>query len=154
MDEAFKVTCQVSSTTPGLDAIPTKSLAIGWPVIGHRITCLFHSCLESGTHPRTFKGAAIIVVPKSGRRGPLTTESVNTDLPPLVLKRRNRKAPNLLIFLPALFTVRWRTAYSDRANVVQYRSAPLQTWLLRNRGHVTALSTMDVKGAFDGIPRY
>ncbi|POS85862.1 hypothetical protein EPUL_004035 [Erysiphe pulchra] len=66
--EAFKATCQASTTSPGEDELTTTCLRLAWPILGDHITNFFNKCIELGIHPSAFKRAIAIILPKSGRR--------------------------------------------------------------------------------------
>ncbi|POS81998.1 hypothetical protein EPUL_005489, partial [Erysiphe pulchra] len=67
-EEAYRATCKVSSTSPGDDEITAEILRLSWQVLGDRITHFFNCCIQFGTHPKVFKTAIIIILPKNGKR--------------------------------------------------------------------------------------
>lgn len=66
--EAYKATCLAKSTTPGTDEIETKMLKDIWPSLGDRITSLFQKCIAEGRHPKAFKRAEVVMIPKPNKR--------------------------------------------------------------------------------------
>ncbi len=68
LEEARRAVCQTKSTTPGIDEIPVGVLKEVWPYLGTRITALFQACVSLQVHPRVFKKAEVLILPKSGKR--------------------------------------------------------------------------------------
>lgn len=66
--EAYRATCQVTSSCPGKDELTAMVLRKAWPVLGQKITHFFNACIRLGTHPRTFKTANVVIIPKPGKR--------------------------------------------------------------------------------------
>lgn len=67
-EEAYRATCNVRSSSPGDDEINVEILRLSWQTLGDRITNLFNCCIQLGIHPKVFKTANIIIIPKNGKR--------------------------------------------------------------------------------------
>lgn len=53
--EAYNTTCQISSTTPGIDEITVQVIRSAWPIPRRRITNLFNHFIKLGVHPGSLK---------------------------------------------------------------------------------------------------
>ncbi|KAL5598854.1 uncharacterized protein BROUX77_005887 [Berkeleyomyces rouxiae] len=55
------------NTVPGLDDIPNQALKLAWEGLGEHITRLFRLCIERTHHPKLFKTACLVPIPKPGK---------------------------------------------------------------------------------------
>jgi ribonuclease HI len=61
------VTC-TGNTTPGADGITVLALQTTWEHTGEYIRALFEACLQLGYHPKVFREAEVVMIPKPGKR--------------------------------------------------------------------------------------
>ena len=66
--EIRKTLLGAGNTTPGDDEISVPLLKMAWPVLGSRITALFQASLHLGHHPKPFRNADVVFIPKAGKR--------------------------------------------------------------------------------------
>lgn len=68
--------CTVGSgnTCPGADGISVELLETCWDSIGSSVTQIFRACLRLGYHPKCFKVAEVVFLPKTGQ-DPTTVKS-------------------------------------------------------------------------------
>lgn len=155
--EAYAATCQVTSTSPGADEITASVLRMAWPTLGQRITNLFRQCLSLGIHPRAFKQADVVMLPKSGRRDRTIPKSYR---PIALLSCLGKGLERLLARRLAYWALKLEILARDQCSAISHRSATdLTTALLcdvreaQDKGQVAGMVTVDVKGAFDGVLR-
>ncbi|KAH8193506.1 hypothetical protein TruAng_012328 [Truncatella angustata] len=68
LEGAEACTVGVSSTSPGVDGLTLKILKACWPIIGKHVTDLFQRYLMVGYHPKPFKVADVVMIPKLGKK--------------------------------------------------------------------------------------
>ena len=155
--ESFRATCQVSSTSPGEDEITAPIIRLSWPILGERITRLFNKCAVHRVHPKIFKRAHIVILPKSGKRD----RTLHKSYRPIALlsclgKGLERLFARRLSFCSLKFDILGR----DQCSAISRRSATDLTTALvcdvneaLRKGKIAGMVTVDVKGAFDGVLR-
>jgi hypothetical protein len=62
----------VGNTSPGGDGITVRMLQAAWRHVGGHVRALYEACLAQGYHPKCFRHAEVVMIPKPGRRD-LTT---------------------------------------------------------------------------------
>jgi len=69
IDEAYKAVCCIGNTSPGADKITVRMLKAAWtvPEVSAAICLLYQRCLDLGYHPREFRKAQVVMVPKLDR---------------------------------------------------------------------------------------
>ncbi|KAI0999197.1 hypothetical protein K3495_g8999 [Podosphaera aphanis] len=155
--EVFKATSRVSSTSPGEDELTSACLCLAWPSLGDRITTLFNCCVQLGIHPRVFKRATVVILPKSGERD----RSISKSYRPISLLSCLGKGLELLIARRiSYWALKRQIIAHGQCSAVGHRTAcDLTTALLcdvrqawKDR-KVAGIVTVDVKGAFDRVLR-
>jgi len=66
-EEAEACTVGTRSSSPGFDTLTVRLMKACWPVIGEPVRALFQRCLLTGHHPRPFKTAEVVMIPKPGK---------------------------------------------------------------------------------------
>ncbi len=153
--EAYAATCQVSATTPGIDEIPVQAIQKAWKLLGPRITHLYQACLRQGVHPRTFKDARVVVLPKTGNRDWALPASYR---PIALLSCLGKGLERLMARRLAFWAKELKILAPDQCGAISQRSATdLTTALLSDindqwaQHRVAGMVTIDVQGAFDGV---
>lgn len=157
MEEVFRATCQVASTTPGSDEIPATALRMAWPILGPRIVTLFQNCYNKGVHPSVFKQAQVVVLPKSGPRDRSLPKAYR---PISLLSCLGKGLERLLARRISFLALRNDILAIDQCSAVSKRSAVDLTTALTcdvqtalDSKSVAGMVTVDIKGAFDGIAK-
>ncbi|KAL5606455.1 uncharacterized protein BROUX77_003648 [Berkeleyomyces rouxiae] len=143
------------NTAPGTDGIPNSAWKTAWKVLGPHLTALFRDCLEVGWHPKSFKTAVLVVIPKPGRDKSLprsyrviSLSTLGKGLERLVARRLAVQAVELKIIPRAYASAVPRRAAADLtlalADKIKGRSRYKET---------TTFATYDIKGAFDAVKR-
>lgn len=153
--EAFNATCQIPSTSPGIDEITAQVIRSAWPILGKRITNLFDQCVKLGVHPKTFKQANIIILSKPGKRD----HTLPTSYRPIALLSCLGKGLERLIARRISYCAqKFNILAQNQCGAVSRRSAvDLTTALICDvksalgSGKIAGIVTVDVKGAFDGV---
>lgn len=153
--EAFSATCQVSSTSPGEDELTAPIIRLAWNTLGKRINNLFDRCVHLGVHPKIFKQANVIILPKSGRR----ERSLPLSYRPIaLLSRLGKDLERLLARFKSYCASKYEILTQNQCSAIRQRSAVfLKTALICDirkallDGKVAGIVTIDFKGAFDGI---
>lgn len=68
LEEARISTLRRGNTSPGSDNITVKVLRATWHIIGPHVRRLYEGCLSIGHHPKSFREAEVVMIPKPGRR--------------------------------------------------------------------------------------
>ncbi|KAL5606020.1 uncharacterized protein BROUX77_003213 [Berkeleyomyces rouxiae] len=147
---------RLGNTAPGTDSIPNSAWKTAWKVLGPHLTALFRGCLEVGWHPKSFKTAVLVVIPKPGRDKSLPRSyrlisllsTLGKGLERLVARRLAVQAVELKIIPRAYASAAPRRAAADLtlalADKIKGRSRYKET---------TTFATYDIKGAFDAVKR-
>ncbi|KAI0994911.1 hypothetical protein K3495_g13269, partial [Podosphaera aphanis] len=155
--EALNATCRVSSTSPREDELTSSCLRLAWPTLGDRITKLFNSCVQLGIHPRAFKRATVVILPKPGKRDRSIPKSYR---PISLLSCLGKGLERLIARRISYWALKLQIIACDQCSAVGHRSASDLTTALvcdvrqawRDK-KVAGVVTVDVKGAFDGVLR-
>ncbi|KAE8258688.1 hypothetical protein A4X13_0g1519, partial [Tilletia indica] len=59
---------QAQDKAAGPDEIPFRALRAAWPILEERLFIFFAEALKVGWHPRPFRRATLVVLPKAGKR--------------------------------------------------------------------------------------
>ena len=145
---------RTKSTTPGPDEVPAAAYRLAWPVVKRATEALYSGCLATGWHPRLFRKAAIVAIPKekpdmSSPRSyrPIALLSVlGKGLERLVARRIAWTAIKKKVLHPQHFGALPGRSATDLAAAVVH---DMEEALLR--GQVGTMLTLDVKGAFDAV---
>ncbi|KKF92045.1 Endonuclease [Ceratocystis platani] len=144
------------NTAPGEDGIPNTAWKLAWPTFGQCIVKLFNCCLEVGYHPRVFKSATMVAIPKPHRDRTLPRSyrlisllsTLGKSLERAVARKLSTQAVELQI-IPVHY-----------ASAVPRRAATDLTWKLADvimgeskLKKITSLVTFDIKGAFDAVKK-
>ena len=154
-NEVFAATCRVPSTSPGADECTAAMLKVAWPVIGARITTLFRRLIQEGVHPKIFKHAETVILPKSGRRD---RSLPNSYRPIALLSCMGKGLERLLARRLTFSALKLKILARNQCSAVSRRSATDLTTALAadvekawSQKLVAGMVTVDVKGAFDGV---
>ena len=144
-----------SNTAPGSDEITSEVLRHAWPLIADHVYSLFNSCLSLGYHPRCFRQAILIMIPKPNKSDFSSPRSYH---PIALLSVLGKGLERLLAKRIAWISVRKKVLASQQFGALPGRSAvDLTTCLTHdveralNEGRTATLLTLDVKGAFDAV---
>ncbi|KAI1000325.1 hypothetical protein K3495_g7870 [Podosphaera aphanis] len=143
------------NTAPGEDEIPTAILKMAWSLIGSPVTNLFRSCLNVGFHPTCVKKAILVMVSKSNK---LDKSNPRSFRPIALLSVLGKGLERLVTRRLSWVAINGKVLASQQFGATPLRSATdLTTCLVHdvetalNRKLTASVSTLDVKGAFDGI---
>lgn len=153
--EIFKAVCVAKSSSPDRGKVPAKILQACWPVIKDRVRSLFRQCIQIGIHPKIFKQAKIIMIPKSGQRDRTLPKSCRSIA---LLSCLGQGPERLVARRMAFLAVKYKILGRYQCRAALMRSAiDLTTTLTTdiqtawNNNQVAAIATLDVRGAFDGV---
>ncbi|KZL86237.1 endonuclease reverse, partial [Colletotrichum incanum] len=146
------------STTPGSDGITTAVLKTAWPVIEDIVFSPYSGCIREGWHPTCFKEAILVILPKPGKRDRALPRSYR---PIALLSVLGKGLERLVARRLAWITVKpvkHQVLHDQQFGALPLRSCSDLTaaaihdiecaW---QRGLVTSMLTLDVKGAFDAV---
>lgn len=155
LEEARRAVCCTKSSTPGIDEIPVGVLREIWPYMGERVTALFQACVRGQVHPRVFKEAEVVILPKLGKRDRSLPKSYR---PIALLSCLGKGLERLQARRIAYLALEAQILSRDQCGAISKRSATDLTtalacdveeaWLKKK---VAGIVTVDVKGAFDGV---
>ncbi|POS87428.1 hypothetical protein EPUL_001522 [Erysiphe pulchra] len=153
--EIYNAECAVPFSSPGKDQVPAKLLRASWPAIKDRTCHLFRQCIHSGIHLKEFKQSYILLIRKNGERD---WTLPNSYRPILLLSCLGKGLERLLARRIAFLAIKNRILGRYQCSGVPMRCTvdftttlvtDIQTaWMNKE---VAAISTLDVKGAFDGV---
>lgn len=153
--EIFKAVCVAKSSSPGGDKVPAKILRACWPVIKDRVCHLFRKCVQIGIHPKIFKQAKIIMIPKNGQRDRTLPKSYR---PIALLSCLGKGLKRLFAQRMAFLAVKNKILGRYQCSAVPKRCAIDLTTALTtdiqtawDNNQAAAIATLDVRGAFDGV---
>ena len=157
LEEAQYATICTGNTSPGADNITVRLLQAAWHVIGSHVRQLYEGCLTLGHHPRVFKEAEVVMIPKPGRRDLSTPRAWR---PISLLSCLGKGLERLIARRLAWASIHHEVLHPQQAGALPKRSAvDLVAALIHDieealaRGQVATLVTMDVQGAFDAVLR-
>lgn len=153
--EVTRACLNVSSTTPGSDAISLKPLNLAWPLIHSHILALFQACVNLGHHPSPFKHATMIVIPKVNKPDKSHPRSFR---PISLLSVLGKGLERVLAKRFAFIALEHKIVGSQQFGALPRRSAVDLTSMLTHdvelafaRREVASLLTLDIQGAFDAV---
>ena len=156
-EEARSATVGTGNTSPGSDSITVKLLQAAWPFIGILVQRLFQGCLALGHHPKVFKEAEVVMIPKPGKRDLTSPRSWR---PISLLSCLGKGLERLIARRIAWAAVHYGVLHRQQAGALPKRSATdLVAALVHDIemafsfGKVATLVTMDIQGAFDTVMR-
>ncbi|KAI0995375.1 hypothetical protein K3495_g12807 [Podosphaera aphanis] len=157
IEEVFRATCQVTSSSPGIYKITTPILRLAWPIIGRRISNLFNKCAELGSHPYVFKDAEVIILSKSGKRDRTAPKSYR---PISLFSCLGKGLERLIARRLSYWALKFDVLARDQCSAVSRCSATdLTTALLCDikdalaARNVAGMVTVNVKSALDVVLR-
>ena len=156
-EEARNATICTGNTSPGSDSITVRLLQAAWPSIGTLVQRLFEGCLIIGHHPKVFKEAEVVMLPKPGKRDLTSPRSWR---PISLLSCLGKGLERLIARRIAWAAVHFRVLHYQQAGALPKRSAvDLVAALVHDieiafsSKKVATLVTMDIQGAFDTVMR-
>ncbi|OHW97570.1 endonuclease reverse transcriptase [Colletotrichum incanum] len=154
-DEVQTSIFSAGSTTPGSDGITTAVLKTAWPVIEDIVFSLYSGCIREGWHPTCFKEAILVILPKPGKRDRALPRSYR---PIALLSVLGKGLERLVARRLAWITVKHRILHDQQFGALPLRScSDLVAAAIHNiecawqRGLVTFMLTLGIKGAFDAV---
>lgn len=154
-EEVRQCLLHTSNTSPGADGITVKILESCWDSIKDIIVHLFRRCLLVGYHPKIFRSAEVIFIPKPNKRDLTSPRSWR---PISLLSCLGKGLERLVAQRVSIAAITQKTLHPQQFGALRKRSAiDLVGCLIhdvekaRARKHVASLLTMDIKGAFDTV---
>ncbi|OHW96943.1 endonuclease reverse transcriptase [Colletotrichum incanum] len=154
-DEVQTSIFSARSTTPGSDGITTAVLKTAWPVIEDIVFWLYSGCVREGWHPTCFKEAILVILPKPGKRDRALPRS---HRPIALLSVLGKGLERLVARRLAWTTAKFRVLHDQQFGALPLRScSDLIAAAIHDieyawqRGLVTSMLTLDIKGAFDAV---
>ncbi|KAI9146760.1 putative RNA-directed DNA polymerase from transposon BS [Paramyrothecium foliicola] len=156
-EEVKDAILHTGNTSPGADNITVKLLWASWHIIGSHVCRLFQGCLSAGHHPKAFREAEVVMIPKPGKRD-LT--SARSWRPISLLSCLGKGLERLIARRLAWASVHYGVLHSQQCGALPKRSAvDLVAALIHDieeafaKKQVVTLVTMDIQGAFDTVMR-
>ena len=153
LDEAEDCTIRTGNTSPGADNVTVKLLRVVWDVIGEHVRRLYQGCLAIGHHPKAFREAEVVMIPKPGRRNLSTPRAWR---PISLLSCLGKGLERLIARRLAWASIHYRVLHPQQAGALTKRSAvDLVAALIHDIEEafgsrlVATLVTADIQGAFD-----
>lgn len=119
-NEAHKAACQVKSTSPGSDELKVTSIRLSWSLLGERITNPFNCRIEIGIHPKAFKTAKVIILPKCGTRD---LSSPNSYRPIALLSCLGKGLERLIARRLSYWALQYKILALNQCGAIKHRSA-------------------------------
>ncbi|KAF5007694.1 hypothetical protein FDECE_5994 [Fusarium decemcellulare] len=155
--EAEDATTSTGNTSPGADNITVDLLKAAWPVVGEPIRQLYEQCLKIGYHPKCFKHAEVVMIPKPGKRD---LSSPRSWRPISLLSCLGKGLERLIARRMAYASVTCGVLHPQQIGALPKRSAVDLVVSLTHiigqalmAGKVATVATADVQGAFDAVMR-
>jgi len=155
--EIQKALLDAGNTTPGDDEISVPLLRMAWPILSTQITALYRACLELGHHPRPFRNADVVFIPKTGKRD----QSLPKSYRPISLLRTLGKGLERLVAKRlSWIAIKHRVLHPQQFGALPLRSsADLVACLVhdveeawaKDRKLISSVLTADIKGAFNAV---
>ncbi|KID94004.1 Ribonuclease H-like protein, partial [Metarhizium majus ARSEF 297] len=146
-------TIKTGNTSPGADNITVKLLQAVWDIIGGHVCRLYQGCLTVGHHPRAFREAEVVMIPKPGKRN---LSPPRAWRPISLLSCLGKGLERLIARRLAWASIYYAVLHPQQAGALPKRSAvDLVAALIHDieeaftRGQVATLVTEDIQGAFD-----
>lgn len=148
---------KVKSTSPGPDSLSVHVLRHVWEVPPWRewIFRLYELCLALGHHPRVFRRAEVIFIPKPFKDDLMSPRNWRPiSLLPVLGKGLERLIARRMAFWAIdqdILSPTQLGALPGRSAIDLVESLLDDVHRTRSRGHVCTLATLDVEGAYDSI---
>ncbi|APA10088.1 hypothetical protein sscle_05g048580 [Sclerotinia sclerotiorum 1980 UF-70] len=146
---------KAGNTAPGADEIPTKILQVAWLQIKEVTLSLFKGCLHLGHHPKCFRLATIVIIPKPNKSDYTNPRSYR---PIALLSVLGKGLERLIAKKVSWLALNYQVLANQQLGALPLRSSvDLTTCVTHDieaslkQGLKTTLLTMDVKGAFDAV---
>ena len=143
------------NTAPGLDRLTTSVLQAVWEAIGARVQAIYAACLTVGYHPRVWREARVVMVPKPNKDDAANPRNWRPiALLSVLSKGLERHVARWLAYLAVKERVVSAThfgAMPRRASLDLVLSFVSQIEAALREGKHAALLLQDVEGAFDGV---
>ncbi|APA05858.1 hypothetical protein sscle_01g006280 [Sclerotinia sclerotiorum 1980 UF-70] len=146
---------KAGNTAPGADEIPTKILQVAWLQIKEVTLSLFKGCLHLGHHPKCFRLATIVIIPKPNKPDYTNPRSYR---PIALLSVLGKGLERLIAKKVSWLALNYQVLANQQLGALPLRSSvDLTTCVTHDieaslkQGLKTTLLTMDVKGAFDAV---
>ena len=152
LEEARQALLGVGNTCPGKDQITVHMLRAAWPSIRKQVRNLYEACLELGHHPRAFREAQVVMIPKLNRNTttykgwrPISLLSCpGKGLERLIGRRLAWKIVSHGVLNPNVAGALPRRSVNDIVGAVVH---DIEAQL--HKGGVATLLTFDIEGVFD-----
>jgi ribonuclease HI len=156
-EEVKDAILRAGNTSPGADNITVKLLRASWHAIAKHVCSLFQGCLASGYHPKAFREAEVVMIPKPGRRDLTSPRSWR---PISLLSCLGKGLERLVAGRLAWASIHYGVLHPQQCGALPKRSAvDLVAALIHDieeafaKDQVVTLVTMDIQGAFDTVMR-
>ena len=155
MAEVEDACLNTSNTSPGSDGIDTNLIRMAWPSIGKLIKNLYEACLKIGYHPKAFRSAEVVMLPKAGKK---TFTEVKSWRPISLLSCLSKGLERIIARRMATLSINSSLLNSQHFGALPKRSAvdlaacvvhDIETAFKDRK--VASLLTMDVSGAFNTV---
>ncbi|PNP37022.1 hypothetical protein TGAMA5MH_11082 [Trichoderma gamsii] len=152
-EETREAVLGTGNTSPGSDGITVALLAAAWPHMAKAVHMLFLSAVRVGYHPRAFRNAEVVMIPKPGKAPHNTAKKwrpisllscIGKGLERLLARRVARTAIAFGIIPAQYFGALPKRACTD---LVACLIHDIEKALAKDM--IAALITLDVSGAFD-----
>lgn len=144
-----------SNTAAGIDGISVRVLQACWDGIKVAVVSLYQQFLVQGYHPKAFRRAQMVILPKLNKRD---LSSVRSWRPIALLSCLGKGLERLIARRITRTALKQRVLSSQKFSALPKRSGlDLVSCLIheiekaRSRDMVASLLTMDIKGAFDTV---
>jgi ribonuclease HI len=155
-DEAYRSLCCAGNTSPGADKITVSMLRAAWDIIGERVRQFYQRCLELGYHPRVFRQAEVVMIPKPNK----DQRTVKGWRPISLLSCVGKGLERLFGRRLAWLTLENKVLNPQHAGALPKRSAVDIVGCLHHDVEVAlskkqfcTMITFDIQGAFDAVLR-
>ncbi|KAF5001010.1 hypothetical protein FDECE_11099 [Fusarium decemcellulare] len=155
--EAGDATTSTGNTSLGADNSKVGLLKTAWPVVGELIRQLYEQCPKVGYHPKFFKQAEVVMIPKLGKRN---LSSPRSWRPISLLSCLGKGHERLIARRMTYASVTRGVVHPRQIGALPKRSAVgLVASLTKTieqtvvAGKVVTVSTADVQGAFNAVMR-
>lgn len=155
MAEVEDACLNTRNTSPGKDGINTNLIRTVWPSIGLLVKDLYEACLKIGYHPKAFRSAEVVMLPKVGK---IKFDEVKSWRPISLLCCLSKGLERVIARRMATLTINNSLLNSQHFGALPKRSAvDLAACVTHDVEEafrdkkVASLLTMDVSGAFNTV---
>ena len=157
MAEAEDACVNTPNTSPGSDGINTLLIAAVWPTIGELVRSIYEACLTVGYHPKAFRTAEVVMLPKAGKK---TFTEIKSWRPISLLSCLGKGLERIIARRMATLSIKESLLNPQQFGALPKRSAvDLAACVTHDverafaEHKVASLLTMDVSGAFNAVLR-